>query len=168
MTQLSYLLRAEVRNGRAELNGKVLTRPALLVTDGQAIVYACDVDIGVKDPAGNDQTNDLIDKYNTILRNVPVARSDFELIYADVGAAVRLRRGESGQYQIVGFSDEMPGTYTRVAVSLGDASIGAIEDYTLEARPLTLGELADYGGFGSVPFGAIGVFQGGVLIRIQT
>lgn len=167
MATLTYLMRAELRDARAELNGKILTRPSLLVTDGISLVYACDVDIGVKDPAGNDQVADLIDQYNTVLRNVPVARSDYELIYADVGAAVRLRRTGSGQYEIVGFSDEMPGTYIRVPVDLDDFTIGAIEDVSISSRPLTLEELSTFGDFGTTPFGAIGVFQGGTLIRIQ-
>ena len=167
MSSLTYLLRAEVNAGRSELNGKTLTRPTLLVTDGVSVVYACDVDIGVKDAAGNDQVNDLIDKYNTILRNVPVARSDYELIYADVGAAVRLRRSASGQFEIVGFSGEMPGTYIRVPVNLDDMTIGVIHDLTLTARPLTLIELSTFGGFGSVPFGSIAIYQGSTLLRIQ-
>lgn len=167
MSALTYLVQAQVRDSRAELNGKTLTRPTLLVTDGLATIYACDVDIGIKDAAGNDQVLDLIDKYNTILRNVPVARSDYELIYADVGAAVRLRRTSSGQFEIVGFSDEMPGTYIRVPVDLEDMSIGIIEELTLTARPLTLIELSIFGGFGTTPFGAIAVYQGGTLLRIQ-
>lgn len=167
MTQLTYLVQAELRSVRSELNGRVLTRPALLVTDGVAIVYACDVDIGVKDPAGNEQVGDLIDKNNTVLRNVTVARSNYELIYADVGAAVRLRRTESGKYEIVGFSDEMPGTYIRVPVDLGDLSIGSVQDMTVTSRPVTFGELQDFGGFGVVPFGAVAIFVGNDFVRLQ-
>ncbi len=167
MSTLTYLIKASIRDARSELNGKILTRPALLVTDGISQIYACDVDIGIKDPSGNSQVDNLIDQYNTVLRNVPIARSDYELIYADVGAAVRLRRTSSGQYEIVGFSDEMPGTYIRVPVDLTDLTIGTIEDVSITSRPLTYEELATYGGYGVVPYGAIGIFQGGTLIRIQ-
>lgn len=167
MTTLSYLLQAEFRDNQRAINGKVLTRPTLLVTDGDAMVYACDVDIGVKDPAGNDQVENLIDIYNTVLRNVTIARSDYNLIYADVGSAVRLERTQSGQYQIMGFADEMPGTYIRVAVDLSTFTIGTIADLTLTSRPLTLIELSTFGGFGTVPFGTIAIFQGSTLLRIQ-
>ena len=167
MSILSYLLRAEIKDARIELNGKTLTRPTLLVTDGVSVVYACDVDIGVKDPAGNEQVELLIDKYNTVLRNVRIARSDYELIYADVGAAVRLRRSASGQYEIVGFSDEVPGTYTRIPVDIANLTIGAIQELSISSRPLTLIELSTFGTFGTMPFGAIAVFQGSTLLRIQ-
>jgi hypothetical protein len=167
MTQLTYLLRAEVRDSKSELNGKILTRPSLLITDGTVVIYACDVDIGVKDPSGNDQVEDLIDKYNTVLRNVPIARSDYELIYADVGSAVRLRRTTSGQYEIVGFSDEMPGTYVRVPVDIENLTIGAIQEISITSRPLTLIELSTFGVFGEMPFGSIAIFQGATLLRIQ-
>jgi len=166
MTTLTYLLHAEIKDARQELNGKTLTRPALLVTDGEAIVYACDVDIGIKDPAGNEQALALIDKYNTVLRNVTIARAGYDMIYADVGAAVRLRRTVSGRYEIVGFSDEMPGTYTRVPVDLNTLQIGMVEDMTLTSRSLTLLELSTYGGFGAVPLGAIAVFQGAQLLQV--
>ena len=167
MSILSYLLRAEIKDARIELNGKTLTRPTLLVTDGVSVVYACDVDIGVKDPAGNEQVELLIDKYNTVLRNVRIARSDYELIYADVGAAVRLRRSASGQYEIVGFSDEVPGTCTRIPVDIANLTIGAIQELSISSRPLTLIELSTFGTFGTMPFGAIAVFQGSTLLRIQ-
>ena len=167
MSQLSYLLSAEFKKSKNEINGRTLTRPTLLVTDGTNTIYACDVDIGVKDPAGNDQVEDLIDKYNTILRNVTIARSNYELIYADVGAAVRLRKSASGQYQIVGFSDEMPGTYIRVGIDLDDFTIDPIEDLSITARALTYDEFITYGGYGNIPYGSTAIFQGGTLLRIQ-
>lgn len=167
MSTLTYLLSAQVKDASKTLNGKILTRPTLLVTDGISIIYACDVDIGLKDPAGNDQVASLIDRYNTVLRNVPVARANYDLLYADVGAAVKLERSLSGQYTITGFSDERPGTYIRIPVDLDELTIGVIEDLTITARPLTLGEFLTYGGFGSVPLGAIAVFEGSTLLRIQ-
>lgn len=169
MSTLSWLTNALITDSRAELDGKVLTRPALLVTDGIAVIYAVDVDVGINDTTGYDQTLDLTNAniLGSVLHNVPIARGNDALRYADVGAAVRLRRSTSGRYEVVGFSLQMPGTNIRVPVNLDDLSFGQIEDRTLTSRAFTLGELADYGGgFGLIPFGAIGIFRGTTLIRI--
>ena len=138
-------------DAQLEKDGKCLTRPALLITDGDGLTYAVDVDIGEKEP----------------LRNVPLARANVDLIYVDSGNPVRLRRTANGFWTVVSFSKEAPGTYVRFPVSLVDFSFGPVEDLSLDARPLTLGELATYGGFGSVPFGAVAIFRGGTLIELR-
>lgn len=168
MSTLTWLTEAVVRDGRSELDGKVLTRPALLVTDGVSVIYAVDVDIGIVDTTGYDQALDLENatRLGSILRNVPIARGNDALIYADVGAAVRLRRTASGRYEVVGFSQQMPGKNIRIPVDLADYTFGDIEDRTTTSRPLTLEELQIYGVFGDIPFGAIAIFRGSVLIRI--
>lgn len=140
-----------VANAKTELDGKVLTRPALLITDGNGLTYAVDVDIGSSAP----------------LRNVTLARANTDLIYADVGNPCRLRRTANGRWEVIGFSKEMPGTYTRFAVNLADLSFGPVEDLTVSARPLTYDELASLGGYGTTPYGAIGRFIGGVLQEIS-
>ncbi len=140
-----------VADGRNELDGKVLTRPALLVSDGDGLTYAVDVDIGKDQP----------------LKNVPLARANVDLIYAEVGNPCRLRRTANGMWEVVGFSKEMPGTYVRFPVSLVDFSFGPVEDLSLDARPLTYEELIEYGGYGVVPYGAVGIFKGGVLLEIK-
>lgn len=140
-----------VANAKTEINGKVLTRPALLVTDGDGLTYAVDVDVGASVP----------------LRNVTLARANVDLIYAEVGNPCRLRRTTNGRWEVIGFSKEMPGTYTRFPVNLGDLSFGPVEDFTVDARPLTYAELATFGGYGTVPYGAIGQFIGGVLQEIK-
>ncbi len=153
MSLLTYLTQAEIRDAQAELDGKVLTRPALLVTDGGAEVYACDVDIGEDEP----------------LRNVPIAAGNRALVYADVGAAVRLRRSESGRYEVAGYSKSHPGTYTRVAVDLGDRTLGAPQAAGWSSRPLTYGELATLGGgYGIAPYGAVGIYQGDTLVEVRS
>ena len=149
---LTYLTQAQISASVASLNGKTLSRPALLTTDGVAVVYVVDVDIG--------QTS--------ILRNVPVARNNRELTFADSGTAVELQRDASGQWEVVGLSDEMPGTYTSFTVDLGTFAFGAVTDLGLVSRPLTYAELATHGGYGNVPYGAIGVFQGGVLLELTS
>lgn len=151
MSLLTYIAQAEIRDAAAELDGKILTRPALLVTDGSNLIYAVDVDIGQKTP----------------LKNVPIARGNFDLLYADAGNACRLRRSASGQYEVVGFSKELPGTYIRVPVDLGELTLGAIEDISISARPLAYDELADFGGYGMVPYGVVAIFRGGTLLELR-
>jgi len=151
MSLLTYLTQAEIRDAAEELDGKILTRPALLVTDGANLLYAVDVDIGQKSP----------------LKNVPIARGNRDLLYADAGNACRLRRSASGQYEVVGFSKEQPGTYTRVAVDLGDLTLGPVEDISITARPLQYGELVDFGGYGMTPYGAVAIFRGGTLLELR-
>lgn len=170
MTTLTWLTSAVMRDEKAEIDGRVLTRPALLVTDGAAIVYAVDVDIGITDTTGYDQAQDLLNAKitGTVLRNVPIARGNDALIYAEVGAAVRLRRSASGRYEVVGFSLQIPGKNIRIPVNLDDMTFGPIEDRTLTSRAFTLEELASFGGgFGVVPFGAYGLFRGSTLIEIR-
>lgn len=152
MSLLTYITQAEIRNAAKELDGKTLTRPALLVSDGLAMLYAVDVDIGQKEP----------------LRNVPIARANRDLLYAEVGAAVRLRRTESGRYEVSGFSKEAPGTYIRVPVILATFVLGSAADETITGRALTYDELHTLGpGYGYCPYGAIGIFKGGVLQEIK-
>ncbi|MXS85285.1 hypothetical protein ABO04_04965 [Nitrosomonas sp. HPC101] len=175
MTLLTYVVQSEIRDAAKELDGKVLTRPALLVTDGVSMIYAVDVDIGQKNP----------------LKNVPVSRANRALLYAETGAAVRLRRGDSGRYEVVGFSQEQPGTRIRIPVTLpsflfGNAGIvtgiapgmpvpitpippviGPPVDESIVGRPLNYEELSTLGGYGLLPYGATGIFNGGVLQEIR-
>jgi len=151
MSMLTYIAQAEIRDAADELDGKILTRPALLVTDGDNLLYAVDVDIGQKVP----------------LKNVPIARGNFDLLYADAGNACRLRRSASGQYEVVGFSKEQPGTYTRIPIDLDDLTLGPVEDITISARPLQYGELADFGGYGMAPYGAVAIFRGDTLLELR-
>jgi hypothetical protein len=201
-----------VANSRTEINGKVLTRPALLVTDGDGLTYAVDVDIGSSAPGGlvsdgtwNADANDpelpapdagnrghyyrvtvagsgfsvgdwvvsdgsawsrIEHLFESTLRNVTLARANVDLIYAEVGNPCRLRRTTNGRWEVIGFSKEMPGTYTRFSVDLADLSFGPVEDLSVDARPLTYAELASFGGYGTVPYGAVGLFIGGVLQEI--
>jgi hypothetical protein len=156
MSILTYLTQTQIDANKTELNGKVLTRPGLLVTDGLNVIYACDVDVGL---TVRKDENDDAEYY---LRNVPIARGNRDLIYAEVGAAVRLRRTASGQFEIVGFSQEMPGTYKRVPVDLDAFEIGQIEDVTLSSVAIPYGDLV----YGTTPYGSIAVYRGTTLIKV--
>lgn len=153
MSLLTNITQAQIDANKIEIDGKILTRPALLVTDGIALIYAVDVDIGAQGEA---------------LKNVPLARANHDLLYAEPGNACRLRRSADGKFEVVGFSKEMPGRYDRFPVNLGTYAIGPTQSFGLDARPLTYAELATLpGGYGSAPYGATGIFQGGAMIEVK-
>lgn len=183
MSVITDVTNALIKSNKTDMLGTIATAPALLVTDGTNVTYACDVNIGQFDSTGkiNQYKRNLLgiagtqgykidDQliYGTVLRNVILARNNAALIYADVGTAVTLERNASGQWTIAGFAEQQVGSYVMIPVNLGDGSIGPIQNLTDSIRPLTLGELALYGGgFGLIPFGISGVFIGGVLQRLQ-
>ncbi len=172
MSVLTDLTLNIVTENAQQIQGKVLSRPALLATDGTDIVYVVDVDIGLQPPLGFDASGNPLSGGGTgldaILRNVQIPRGNRDLIYAEAGSAVTLQRTKNGFYQIVGFSSEMPGTYNRVTVNLSDFTFGPTENLSIVSRPLTLIELSIYGTFGIIPFGAVGLFVGGVLQGITS
>ena len=104
-------------------------------------------------------------------RGVPVASNNREIIYAQQGKAVALKKMGNGRWCIAGLSKTCRGlghvTYVQFADDL--ASITG-EDWTGKIiRPLTLGELGSLaaGGFGFLPLGAQGRFSpSGALIDI--
>jgi hypothetical protein len=166
---LTYLIRGEIDQSIREIDGTILTRPTLLVTDGLALTYGCDVDVGIKTLDSNTG-----DEVVTPLRNVPIAANSRNLIYSDAGTAVRLRRSETGRWEVIGLSKRRPGTYTRIPVHIPDPSFGPIPydvgpaaEVGLVARALTYDELATFGGYGVVPYGATGIFRDGVLIELR-
>jgi hypothetical protein len=168
MSVLTYLIDAQQRDTQQEIDGKVLTRPTLSVTDGLSTTYACDVDIGITNQQGNDQSANLLNtgSIGSVLHNVPIARGNMDVIYADAGAAVRLRRSTSGRYEIIGFSKQMPGTYIRVPVDLEDFTFGQIEDLSIMSRAVAYADLVNFGGYGTAAYGAIAIYQGTNLIKV--
>lgn len=147
--------------GGREIDGRTTSRPQLLITDGVSVTYAVNVTIG-------DGGKEIV--------GVPIARANRDIFYgAEVGSPCRLRRTASGQWEVTGFSRSMPGTHTQIPVTvppfqLGPASgtvVGPAVDRTLVVRPLTLGDLATYGGFGVTPLGALGAFQGGAFLEFR-
>lgn len=149
---VTYLQSAAIRDSIQSIEGKILTRPRLQKTDGTEITWSCDVRItGYDDP----------------LLNVPIAMANRELVYAEAGSAVELTRSLSGRFEITGFSKRMPGRRTRIGVDIDIGSTSTDPDTTLNARPLTYGELATFGGYGNVPYGAYGIFRGTELIDLR-
>jgi len=168
MSVLTYLIEAQQRDMQQEIDGKVLTRPTLSVTDGLSTTYACDVDVGITNQQGNDQSANLLNvgTLGSVLHNVPIARGNMDVVYADVGSAVRLRRSASGRYEIIGFSKQMPGTYVRVPVDLEDFTFGAIEDLSISSIPVAYGDLVNIGGYGTAAYGSVAIYKGTTLIRV--
>lgn len=167
MSVLTYLLEASVRDGRRELEGKVLTRPRLRLSDGRHLTYVADIDIGI---TGYDPVTNA--KVVQPLRNVPIAVGNRDVIYAEAGMAVKLKRSDSGRWEISGFAKRLPGTYKRVGVrppkfcfGLPDYEVDPDEDVGLYSRVLTYEELATYT-YGIVPYGAIAIFRGETLLEI--
>lgn len=143
----------------------MLSRPRLTISDGTHLTYAADVDIGQTgvDPV----TGDVV---VMPLRNVPIAHGNNQLIYADAGQAVLLRRSSSGRLEIAAFAKRMPGTYHRVGVTMPNYCIASPQysvddpiDLSLSSRALTYGELETYGGYGVVVYGSVALFRGGVF-----
>lgn len=166
---LTYLVRGEIEQSEKEKDGTTLTRPTLLVTDGLELTYGVDVDVGLKQI-----DNNIGEEVVTPLRNVPIAAANKDLIYADVGAAVRLRRSESGRWEVVGFSKRRVGSYTRVPVNIPEPgfdpipyTIGTPAIIGIRARAITYGDMAEAGGYGTVPYGAIGYYRGDELIELR-
>ncbi|SRR6266536_1531952 len=162
---LTYLTSAKIRDEVRTIEGEVLTRPALLATDGASLTWACDVKVaGYDDP----------------LRTVPIAMGNRDLVYADAGQAVTLSRNPGGAWEIIGFAKRKPGRRVRVPVAIGwddsaggdlggnlTITTGTPVDLTLSARALTLGELMTLGGgFGVAPLGVTAIFRAGVLIEL--
>jgi hypothetical protein len=123
--------------------------------DGDSWVWACDVDIGQDEP----------------LQSVPVASSNREIIYAELGKSVLLTRMNDGKWCISGLSKTCMGREHIIYMTFMD-DLGSIARESWSGsltRLLTLGELGDLGpgAFGAIPLGAHGRFApDGTLIAI--
>lgn len=190
--QLTDMASAEVKHDVKRLYGMTMTRPTLLVSEGIAVVYACDVNIGPTDPTGSIhqyynkkhkkddfltglpgqppedwQLDDSLPGHvDTTLHNVVISRNNKDLLYADIGSPVILERDASGGWQIIGFSMERPGTHILYPVDLSTLTLGPIMDLSIETRLLTLAEIGEEKPFGVLPFGASAIYEGGQLIQL--
>src|SRR5262245_15556725 len=153
MGVLTDLAEAQVKRNIRRLYGRVLSQPLPMISDGIYMQYCCDVEISEQSPVnwdrqfGNkDEDDDIVIglpgqktldlnrslMIDTTLHNVPVSRNNNDLIYAEIGNPVILERTIGGKWEITGFAIEQPGTYTVVAVNLGDGTIGTIVDVTID------------------------------------
>lgn len=195
MPVLTDLASAEVKRNVKKLFGTLMSRPALLVSEGINPVYACDVYVSERDPTGrinqyikekngkptgesamltglpgqppqDFQLDDMLPGHvDTTLRNVVIAADQHQLLHAEVGAPVTVERTQSGNWMITGFSIEQPGTHFLYPVDLGDMTIGPVMDLSVDVRLLTLAEIGELEPFGYLPFGSSAIFQGGEFSR---
>ena len=174
MSLVTNLIQAEISSLRDNIDGKTVSRPSPIHSDGLSVTYSVDVDIGEEGPI-----NENGDLGNMVLYNVPIAAGNRSLIYAEIGSPVTLRRTATGQWEVYGFSKTYPNLYTIVCVEVptycfripteddpGEAQfhppiLGTPITYDQELRILTYEELGLYDTYGDIPYGAAGVFVGG-------
>jgi hypothetical protein len=152
----TYLKAADTSKKKGVVEGKILSAPALVYSDGTNVTYACDVDIGQVGVIDENGTEGTLPMYG-----VPLAAGNNKLLYAQVGNAVLLRLTGSGTWEIYAFSTMQPGTLTIVTISLPNLcdDFPAIEvqstvqmGFTVVA--LTLEELGTFRPFGTLPLGS--------------
>lgn len=188
---LTYIVDAQIRDSAQTTYGVTVSRPTLSKTDGRSLTYGVDVKISADDQSGiaffdPDDPDDpnrtrprgnlpdpVIDRAHSerILRNVPIATGNRDLIYAESGSPVTLARGPGGKFEVTGFSKKLPGRRVIVAVNLQTTLTGVPQDVGIRVYHLTLGNLADprFGaGFGSVPFGAYALMQGNNVLEVRS
>jgi hypothetical protein len=138
-----------------DLLGTIASPFYQLYTDANSWVWACDVDIGQPE----------------VLRGVPVAANNREIIYAEQGKAVALQRTGDNKWVIAGLAKSSRGLGHIIYMSFADDIATVVRDGWLGqiTRPLTYGELGSLtgGGYGALPYGAQGRFApDGSLIEI--
>ena len=119
-------------------------------------VWACDVDLGNEE----------------VLRCVPVAANNREIVYAEQGRAVTLSRLGNGKWVITGLAKSLKSTVHFIYLSFSDDmyQINRKELRGYVIRSLTYGEIgeliAPYG-YGTLPYGVQGKFRAdGTFIEI--
>jgi hypothetical protein len=138
-----------------EMTGTIASPFFQLYDDAEGWVWACDVDIGQPE----------------VLRSVPVASNNREIIYAEEGKSVALKKMNQGRWVIAGLAKTVRSTTHIIYVSF-EEDLASIVGHTLTGylvRPFTYGELGALspGGYGSLPYGARGRFDAqGSLVEI--
>jgi hypothetical protein len=108
--------------------------------------YACDVDIGTEE----------------VLRNVPIATNNRDILYAQEGMPVALRKQGPNKFAIVGLSKKCIGNIHILYMDFTDdfGTIVNSENKGFIYRPLTYQEIGSiYGGYGVLPYGVRGKFD---------
>jgi hypothetical protein len=135
-----------IAQANSQMTGTIASPFYQLYSDSNNWIWACDVDIGQPE----------------VLRGVPVASNNREIIYAEIGKAVALSKMNDGRWCISGLAKTCRGLGHIIYMSFED-DIATVtgEDWSGNVvRTLTLGELGDLGpgAFGALPLGAHGRF----------
>lgn len=138
-----------------DITGTVASSFYQYYDDSNNWVWACDVDIGEEE----------------VLRNVPIASNNREILYAEEGKSVALKK-TNGKYVVAGLAKTSQGFGHVIYVTFADdVAVVVSEDWSgYSYRPLTYGELGTVtpGGYGTLPYGSRGKFtRAGILIEIM-
>ncbi len=121
--------------------------------DGDNYMWACDVDIGEPE----------------VLKSVPVASNNKDIIYAQQGKSVALKRMNDGRWCITGLAKTCRGLGHVIYMNFADDLATVVGDEWTGhiIRRLTYGELGEFGGYGVLPYGTQGRFSAaGTLIEL--
>ena len=139
-----------IQDQKSETKGTIVSEFYECHDDANGWGWACDVDLG--------------GEAENVLRAVPVASNNRDVIYAEQGKSVSLTRMGSGKWSITGLSKTQNSTVHWVFVAFSD-DLFTITGTLLRGninRPLTYGELgtsiAPYG-YGTLPYGIQGKFD---------
>ena len=149
------IIDTRIAQSQGQMIGTIASPFYELYVDGDSSVWAVDVDIGQEE----------------VLQGVPVASSNREIIYAEIGKSVILTRMNDNKWCVSGLSKVTVGLEHIIYMSFAD-DLGSIvgENWSGSlTRLLTLGELGDLGpaAFGALPLGAHGRFApDGTLMAI--
>jgi hypothetical protein len=127
--------------------GTIVSPFKRLQADGSNWMWSVDVDIG----------------QSQIMKDVPVASNNRELMYSQQGMSVSLNKMNDGRWVVSGLAKTSQGLghimYVSFSEDIATVIDEAMDGYTI--RPLTLGELGTLSptGFGYFPFGCSGRFS---------
>ncbi len=164
---LPELVHAMIRDTLPTLEGRVLSSPSLLRSgDTGELTYAVDVEITgdlAPDPSGMSAEDRLAAR---TLKMVPVGLPHSSLWMAQPGMFVTLRRNRNSTlpFEIIAPAKSGPGYRIHKAVNVADGTSSAAVDWSVTIEVVEFGDLQTLGGYGTVPYGARALYQGGVFV----
>jgi hypothetical protein len=168
MSGIYDLINSVIASNGPTIMGKVASEIYEINDASGGYCWGCDVDIG--------QTMTYTDNNNreqttSVLRSVPIATNNRDIFYATVGWPVLLRRMTTGRFAVVGLGKSIHDTTNITYVSFTNGlRITRRQTVGYYYRPLTLGEMGTIEPFGTLPLGAIGVFNlsDDSFVRVKT
>lgn len=164
---LKTIIAEAIASSQVTITGKVASGFYEVTDIDGSYVWGCDVDIG-QNMAYTDEYGQV--QTTTVLQNVPIAMNNREIFYAQIGWPVVLRRLGNSGYAIVGMGKSIKQTTEITYVSFSNGiTIISQETRGYYYRRLTLGEMGTIAPFGSLPLGAVGVFNAAddVFMRVK-
>jgi hypothetical protein len=135
-----------------QLTGKIVSPFFQKADNSGDWTWACDVDL-------------CNGEANSVLRSVPIATNNWDILYAEQGKGVTLSRMGNSQWAITGLSKDMRDTVHITLVTFYEDTYDIIGTRTIGNvyRPLTYGELGTLmtlaPGYGVLPYGIQGKFD---------